>query len=1032
MKNFLQLFISLIVLLTIMNAQTKFTKAQSGYSSTASLTVKVYTARNLTPVKNFAAALYDSSGSRIDSLVAQDTNGVKFIGVPVTGVRSTGELPTEYFLEQNYPNPFNPSTRIQFTVPHAGPVSLKTYTILGQEDASLELMLEPGSYEAQYTPGGAAGVVFYRLITKDFTETKKMIQFGGEKTGKSKLTLVSSGIPSRSQRSSTILEYQANQFMVKLYNLPSTYLPIVNTTLLITGLKKDTTVSVYVEEAKGMSCPGKPTILYLGKTYNTVQIGDQCWLKENLNAGTMIIGTQEQTNNRIIEKYCYNNDPAKCDTFGGLYQWGEVMQYSSTAGIKGICPTGWHIPTYAELQILAMTVNNNGNSLKAVGQDGGTNTSGFSALLTGYRESGVGFGNIGIFASIWSSTGSYETGATNMGLNSDNSIIDFQIYKVLSLSIRCILNTQGEVNSAPSQPSNPNPDDNATSVSTYPTLTWFCTDPDNDTLTYDIYLGTDNPPTSRITSNQVDTSLTLSNLDSTKLYFWKVVARDGHGDSTIGPIWQFTTGPPHCGTPVIYAGKTYNTIQIGYQCWLKENLNVGRIIDGSQDQTNNSIIEKYCINNDTAKCTLYGGLYQWNEAMQYSVTAGAQGICPTFWHVPTSADLQILSTTVNNNGNLLKTVGQGTGAGVGSNTSGFSALLVGYRGFGGSFSFLGEYTSIWSSTTNAGGALTLGLYSYNSYIDFHNYSGVYGFSVRCLLNRFNQPPTQPSNPNPGNGATGISTSTILSWSCSDPENDTLVYDVYFGTDNPPATKISSGQTDTSLYRSGLSNGTIYYWNVIAKDNHNNSTTGNVWSFTTIGQSGAPCLETPTVAYFGKTYNTIQIGTQCWLKENLNVGTMIQGTDTSTNNGSIEKYCYNNDTANCTLYGGLYQWNEAMQYSVIAGAQGICPAGWHIPTQTDLQTLATAVKNDGNALKAVGQGTGAGAGTDTSGFSALLAGYKDLNGNFNNLGYITDFWSSSEYSAIFAYNLYLYDINSTINVSINNKGSGYNVRCIKDN
>ncbi len=98
----------------------------------------------------------------------------------------------------------------------------------------------------------------------------------------------------------------------------------------------------------------------------------------------------------------------------------------------------------------------------------------------------------------------------------------------------------------------------------------------------------------------------------------------------------------------------------------------------------------------------------------------------------------------------------------------------------------------------------------------------------------------------------------------------------------------------------------------------------------------------TLDYEGKTYNTVQIGSQCWLKENLDVGTMIQGSDTSKDNGIIEKYCYNNDTENCTAYGGLYQWNEAMQYNITAGTKGICPQTWHVPTLTEFQTLNTTV------------------------------------------------------------------------------------------
>lgn len=70
----------------------------------------------------------------------------------------------------------------------------------------------------------------------------------------------------------------------------------------------------------------------------------------------------------------------------------------------------------------------------------------------------------------------------------------------------------------------------------------------------------------------------------------------------------------------------------------------------------------------------------------------------------------------------------------------------------------------------------------------------------------------------------------------------------------------------------------------------------------------PCPGIPTVTYEGQTYNTIQIFSQCWLKENLNAGEMISSTQDMTNNGVIEKYCLSNNTSNCEIYGGLYQWN----------------------------------------------------------------------------------------------------------------------------
>jgi len=193
--------------------------------------------------------------------------------------------------------------------------------------------------------------------------------------------------------------------------------------------------------------------------------------------------------------------------------------------------------------------------------------------------------------------------------------------------------------------------------------------------------------------------------------------------------------------------------------------------------------------------------------------------------------------------------------------------------------------------------------------------------------------------------------------------------------------------------------------------------------------GIPCPGTPTVTYEGKTYNTVLIGEQCWLKENLDVGTMINGIDTMKNNSVVEKYCYDDDPNNCNTHGGLYQWDETMQYSTTPGVQGICPPGWHIPTNAEFLTLSTAVGGDGNALKKLGVGWGGGQGTNTSGFSALLAGYRHYIGYFSSLNANAKFWSSTV--ATIAYNLSLYGGDSTIYFYYNNKDLGISVRCLKD-
>jgi len=201
--------------------------------------------------------------------------------------------------------------------------------------------------------------------------------------------------------------------------------------------------------------------------------------------------------------------------------------------------------------------------------------------------------------------------------------------------------------------------------------------------------------------------------------------------------------------------------------------------------------------------------------------------------------------------------------------------------------------------------------------------------------------------------------------------------------------------------------------------------------TTCSYSQNPCPGTPTVTYAGKIYNTVQIGSQCWLKENLDVGTMIDSMANASNNGIIEKYCYRNNPANCTIYGGLYQWNEAMQYDTKQGAQGICPTGWHIPDTSDFITLGNTVNWNDNTLKAIGQGIGNGAGTNTSGFSALLSGYRYVNGNFFSLGQYPNFWSSTEYSATSAYIMYVYYNDSNIYFEYDYKTNGFSIRCAKD-
>ncbi|PIP77712.1 MAG: hypothetical protein COW85_07570 [Ignavibacteria bacterium CG22_combo_CG10-13_8_21_14_all_37_15] len=284
-----------------------------------------------------------------------------------------------------------------------------------------------------------------------------------------------------------------------------------------------------------------------------------------------------------------------------------------------------------------------------------------------------------------------------------------------------------------------------------------------------------------------------------------------------------------------------------------------------------------------------------------------------------------------------------------------------------------------------------------------------------------QPPTLLS---PIDGTINQSLAPTLSWNASSRATS---YTLQVSTNSSFTSYVynQSGLTSISQRVMDLTLSTIYYWRVSATNNYGTSAPSTIWSFTTTDFS----CGVSTVAYSGKTYHTVEIATQCWLKENLDVGTMILGSTSSSNNGTIEKYCIN--ISYCTTYGGFYRWDEAMAYNIIEGTQGICPTGWHIPTKTEFETLQAAVSNNGNALKAIGQGTGSGVGTNASGFSALLAGDLYPNGSVNNFGTNTFFWGSTENGATSAYYLSLSSNESNMYLGNINKEYGFSIRCLKD-
>jgi uncharacterized protein (TIGR02145 family) len=164
----------------------------------------------------------------------------------------------------------------------------------------------------------------------------------------------------------------------------------------------------------------------------------------------------------------------------------------------------------------------------------------------------------------------------------------------------------------------------------------------------------------------------------------------------------------------------------------------------------------------------------------------------------------------------------------------------------------------------------------------------------------------------------------------------------------------------------------------------------------------------------KTYQTVTMGTQVWMAENLNY------TPTSGNS-----WCYDNTASNCTTYGRLYDWNTALT---------VCPTGWHLPTSAEWNTLVNAVGGSstaGTKLKsATGWTSGGDIETDEFGFSALPGG-DYFGGSFFNVGNYGTWWAAAENDATGAYYRGMYYYSANVYSNNYNKPGGFSVRCLQD-
>ncbi|MCX6245857.1 MAG: hypothetical protein NTU98_14270, partial [Bacteroidetes bacterium] len=172
------------------------------------------------------------------------------------------------------------------------------------------------------------------------------------------------------------------------------------------------------------------------------------------------------------------------------------------------------------------------------------------------------------------------------------------------------------------------------------------------------------------------------------------------------------------------------------------------------------------------------------------------------------------------------------------------------------------------------------------------------------------------------------------------------------------------------------------------------------------------------------YQTIKIGTQCWMNSNLNFGVVLPASSLQRDNCVVDKYCYNDTDSTCSTYGALYEWDELMNYTTTEGTQGLCPPSWHVPSESEWNTLFDYYISNGyagNPLKSSG----------SSGFNAQLRGalFNDLNWDFNN--FATFFWSSTAHGPAKAWAHAMNTNNPSVSFYPSIRTNAFPVRCLKD-
>lgn len=577
---------------------------------------------------------------------------------------------------------------------------------------------------------------------------------------------------------------------------------------------------------------------------------------------------------------------------------------------------------------------------------------------------------------------------------------------------------------------------------------------------------------------------TLSNLSSNTTYYTRAYVITNAG-TEYSAEKRFTSVP----SITDYDGNIYRIVTIGDQTWMAENLKVTHYSDGTAIPLVVDAVEwdaftftdrAYCwYDNDPSNGDIFGAQYVWagatNNAGSSANPSSVQGACPSGWHLPSDSEWKQLEMHLGmsqadadgmewrgtDEGGKLKESGeiswQSPNLGA-TNETGFTALPGGYRLNGNEFLGLSGVTYFYTATENdESSAWYRGLESAQSGIYRHNNARVDGFSVRCVEggSTYSLPEVITSD------VSGVTETSAQSGGdvTFDGGASITARGVCWRTSPGPTIEdeITNDGTGNGIFTSsitGLSQGTTYYVRAYAT-NSEDTAYGDELIVRTKTGSGSTVTD-----YDGNIYQTVQIGDQEWMAENLNVihypdGTVIQLVEDSTLWDALgvtdKAYCwYDDNSTNGDTYGALYTWGAAMNgaESSIAspsGVQGVCPDGMHLPGDTEWKELEMYLgMSQEEADKTGGRGTDEGgklkeAGTfhwnspnegsnNESGFTALPAGSRSHDGSFSDFGNVANFWTTTEETFNPLIRKLFHD-NSTVSRYTLVPYFGHSVRCV---